>query len=71
LRYYAISRKIVGSIPDEAIKLFSIFLIFSAALWPWVDSASNKKEYQKIVLENNARPVRKAKNFTDICEPIV
>jgi hypothetical protein len=33
-------------IPDE-VDFFPIYLILPAALWPWVDSASNKNEYQE------------------------
>jgi hypothetical protein len=34
LRYYATSRKVVGSILNEGIEFFSIDLILPAALWP-------------------------------------
>jgi hypothetical protein len=34
-----------------------------------IDSASNRNEYQEIILLNKARPVRKADIFTTICEP--
>jgi hypothetical protein len=38
---------------------------------PRACSASNKNEYQKIFLEDKARPVRKAYNLAAISEPIV
>jgi hypothetical protein len=34
LRHYTKSRKVTGSIPDEVIEIFSIFLILPAAIWP-------------------------------------
>jgi hypothetical protein len=34
-RHYATSRKVAGSIPDEVIGFFSIYLILPAAPWPW------------------------------------
>jgi hypothetical protein len=42
IRHYATSRKVVGSSPDEVE-----FFILPAALWPGVDSASNRNEYQE------------------------
>ena len=33
---------------------FFIDITFPAALWPWVDSASNRNEYQEYVLEVKA-----------------
>jgi hypothetical protein len=34
LRHYATSQKVAGSIPDEAIGFFSVYLVLTAALWP-------------------------------------
>jgi hypothetical protein len=45
LRRCATSRKVAGSSPDEVD--FSIDIILQAALWPWVNSASNRNEYQE------------------------
>jgi hypothetical protein len=33
--HYATRRKVAGSIPDEFIGFFSIYLILPAALFPW------------------------------------
>jgi hypothetical protein len=39
---------------------------------PWVDSASNRNEYQESSWGvKGGRPARKAGNLTAICEPIV
>jgi hypothetical protein len=47
LRHYAISQKVVGSIPDKPLK-FSVDLNLLAALWPrGFYSASNINEYQE------------------------
>jgi hypothetical protein len=46
---------------------FSIYLIFSAAIWSWVRLTL----WQKWVPEIFGRPTRKADNLTAICEPIV
>jgi hypothetical protein len=37
----------VGSIPDEVIEFFSIYVILPAALGPEVYSGTNRNEYQK------------------------
>jgi hypothetical protein len=42
---YGTSRKVGGSILDEAIEYFSIDLILPAALGPGVYSASGRNEY--------------------------
>jgi len=46
----ATSRKVAGSIPDDAIGIF-INRILPAALWPMFDSACNRNEYQEYFLE--------------------
>jgi hypothetical protein len=53
---------------------FSTHLILPAALGPGVYSASTRNEYQEkknMFLGSRAQPVRRAHNFTAICEPIV
>jgi hypothetical protein len=37
----------MGSVSDEVIEFFSIYLILPAGLGPEVYSASNRNEYQK------------------------
>jgi hypothetical protein len=49
---------------------FLFYLIFPAALRPWVDSASNINEYQGL-FGGKGRPAHKAENLTAICEPTV
>ena len=46
LKHYATSRKVAGSIPDGVIVMFH-WRDPSAAIWPWVESASNRNEYQQ------------------------
>jgi hypothetical protein len=43
---------------------FFIDIILSVALWPWVDSASNRNEYQEYFLWGQRRPVRRVDNLT-------
>jgi hypothetical protein len=47
LRHYATGRKVKGSIPDEVIEFFSIYIILPASLDSEVYSDSNRNEYQK------------------------
>jgi hypothetical protein len=47
LRYYATSRKVADTRPDEVNELFSIYLILPVTLGRGVYSASNRKKYQK------------------------
>jgi hypothetical protein len=48
VRHCATSRKVAGSSPDEMdFFFFSVYLILPAALWPGVDLASNRNEYQE------------------------
>jgi hypothetical protein len=35
LRHYATSWTVTGSIPDEVLGFFSIYLILPAVFWPW------------------------------------
>jgi hypothetical protein len=42
----AISRRVVGSRPDEVNEFFSIYLILLAALVPGIHSAADGNEYQ-------------------------
>jgi hypothetical protein len=74
LRRYATSLKVAGSIPDEVIELFSIYLILPAALGPGAYSTFNRNKNQKrrnMFLRRRARPMRKADNVKAICEPNV
>jgi hypothetical protein len=72
--YYATSRKVAVSRPDEVNGFLKIYLILPAALGPGVHSASNRNEYRK--QKNNvswrrAWPVRGADNLIAIWEPTV
>jgi hypothetical protein len=40
-----------GSSLDEVLYFFPVFLILPAAIGPGVYSASNRNEYQKIILD--------------------
>jgi hypothetical protein len=48
---YATSRKVADSSPDEVIGFFSVDLILPAALGSGVYSASNRNEYQELILK--------------------
>jgi hypothetical protein len=47
LRHCATSWKVAGSVPDEVIEFFSIYIILSAALWPWGRLSLYRNEYQE------------------------
>ena len=47
LRCCATNRKVAGSIPAGVIGIFHLHKILPIALWPGVDSASNRNEYQE------------------------
>jgi hypothetical protein len=64
------SQKATGSIPDEVVELFSIYVILPATLCIWDRLNLNINEYQKIFLGCKALPTYKA-NLTTICERTV
>jgi hypothetical protein len=55
---------VADSRPDEVNEFFSIYLIPSAVLGPWVHSASSRKDYQE---QKN----KVSGKLTAIFEPIV
>jgi hypothetical protein len=69
--HYATSWKVSGSIPDEVIEFFSMYLILQAALGPGVYSASNRHEHHEFSWGVKAGWCMKADNLTAICEPTV
>jgi hypothetical protein len=71
LRHYAASRKVVGLRPDEVNDFFQFTQSFLLHCGPGVHSASNRNEYQKMILWSRVRPVHKADYLTAICKPIV
>jgi hypothetical protein len=66
LRPCATSRKVVGSIPDEIIDCFSIYLFLQPHYGPRVHSASFRNDYQKNLSRDKAGPARKTENPTAI-----
>jgi hypothetical protein len=70
LRHYVTSRKVANSIPDEVIRFYN---------WPNPSSRTMALGSTQPLTEmstrnlpgGEGRPVRKADNFTAICEPIV
>ena len=50
LRHCATSRKVAVSIPDGVIGIFHLHHSFRPSYGPWVDSASNRNEYQEYFL---------------------
>jgi hypothetical protein len=47
LKYYATSRKVADSIPNEVIGFFQLTCFFQPHHGPGVDSASNRNEYRE------------------------
>ena len=56
LMYRATNRKVAGSSADGVMEFF-IDIILPIALWPGVDSSSNRNEYQEHFLEVKAARV--------------
>jgi hypothetical protein len=56
MRHCSRSRRAAGSIHLGALEFF-IGIILPAALWPWIDSASNSHEYQEYFLRPALRAV--------------
>jgi hypothetical protein len=69
LRHYATSQKVAGASTGEVD--FSVELILPAALWPGVDSTTNRNKNQEFSWGGKVRPVRRTDNLTAISEPIV
>jgi hypothetical protein len=64
---YATDRKVAGSIPDEVIAYFSIDLIVPAALWPGVDSTSNRNECQESSCGGKSRLTTSLSSVIRLC----
>jgi len=47
LRCCSTNRKVAGSIPAGVIGIFHWHKILPIVLWPWVDSVTNRNEYQQ------------------------
>jgi hypothetical protein len=70
LRQYATSRKVVGSIPDEVIRLYDFpnpsgRTMALGSTQPITEMSTTSLPGSK------GQPARKAENFTAICDPIV
>jgi hypothetical protein len=65
LRYYAISRKVAGSGPDEVN--FSIYLILLTQ--PLTEMSTRNRKIMFLGIK--VRPMRRADNLATICEPTV
>ena len=51
LRHYATNWQVAGSIPD-GVRIFLHDIILPVALWPGIDSVSNRNEYQVCFLSS-------------------
>jgi hypothetical protein len=69
--YYATSRKIVGSVPDEIICFFFFNLLNHSNRSMALGSSQPLTLINTSVAGGKAKPNSKPDNFTAICDPIV
>jgi hypothetical protein len=63
--YCAASWKVAGSIPDGIIRIFFIDINLLASLWPWVESACSRSEYQEYFLRSRVGGYRRLMRWVD------
>jgi hypothetical protein len=70
MKYYATSRRVAGSIPDEDIG-FSNWLNPSSCIMALGSTQPQTEISTRYLAAGKGRPARKAHNLTAICEPTV